>query len=71
MGKFIISEIQTNADGSVGILNYTENEQNNAESVYYQKMAAAAISKVPIHTVVLMKNNGAVLMSGYYDHTEE
>ena len=70
MEKFIVVEIQTNADGSVGILTEDKDERNIAESVWHSKMASAAISKVPVHTVLLVKSNGAVLLNGTYDHTE-
>ena len=70
MNKFIVIELQTNADGSVGILTEKKDEQNVAESVWHSKMSSAAISKVPVHTVLLVKSNGAVLLNGTYDHTE-
>ena len=44
MNKFIIIELQTNADGSVGILTEKKDDQNEAESVWHSKMSSAAIS---------------------------
>ena len=70
MAKYIIVEMQTNASGKTSLLTDQKDDRNEAESAYYYKLAAAAISKVPMHSVVLLQDNGAELMSGYYDHTE-
>lgn len=67
--QYVIIEMQTN-NGSTAILTDQKGTRNEADSVYYLKLAAAAISKVPIHTVALLDENGACLMSGCYDHQE-
>ena len=69
---FIIQELQTNAAGTVAALPIDQREdRNEAESVYYQKLAAAAISSVPCHTVMLYTHEGLVLEKKYYKHGQE
>lgn len=70
MAKYIIIEMQTNASGQTAFLTDQNDDRNTADSIYYGKLSAAAISKVPMHSVVLLQDNGAELMNGYYDHTE-
>lgn len=71
MAKFNIIEMQTGDDGITAFLMDQSNDPNTADSIYYQKLAAAAISKVPIHAVVLVQDNGAQLKTGYHDHREQ
>ena len=67
---YIIIEVQTQIDGSSAYLVSTEQTRNNADSVFYLKMASAAISQVPIHTVKLFDIYGNELLTGTYDHRE-
>ena len=61
--KYIILEMQTNADGTVGTIVTAKDELNEATSAFYMILAAAAVSSVPLHAAVLMMNNGAVIKS--------
>ena len=70
MYKFLAIELQTNSDGSVGNLVYSYDELNQAESKYHAILSAAAVSELPMHAAVLVRSDGAVLSSGFYDHTE-
>ena len=65
---FIVFEIQTNADGSVGTLVSTFTDQNQAESAYHTALAAAAVSALPVHSCVLMSNQGFEIKSECYKH---
>lgn len=67
--KYIITEMQTNAEGTTAFLPQEQTDDRNAaESVYYSKLASAAISSVPIHTVTLETNEGFQLMAKCYQH---
>ena len=68
--KYIILEMQTNADGTVGTIVTAKDELNEATSAFYMILAAAAVSSVPLHAAVLMMNNGAVIKSEMFDHSE-
>ena len=67
---YIIIEIQTNADFTIGILTYTADTWRGAQQIYHEKLAYAAMSTLPRYAVVLMDNSGHVHESRY-DTTEE
>ena len=69
--KFLVVEIQTNADGTVGNLVYAYDELNQAESKYHAVLSAAALSELPMHAAVLLRSDGAALASKFYEVVEE
>lgn len=68
---YIIQEIQTTNGASALTPAITEANKNSAESIWHQKMAAAAISSVEIHTVVMYDEHGNIVKQGYYEHNAE
>lgn len=68
---YIILEIQTYADGTVGTIIEPCDKFEHAQSVYYHKLAAAVESSVPVHTVVMMTNSGTQLRQESFVHQEE
>ncbi len=67
---YVILEIQTYADGTIGTLVYTASDYNHAQSTYHEKLAAAAISNIPVHSVVLMDSRGYSFGQEFYEHGE-
>lgn len=65
---FIVMEIQK-TDKVATLVNSYEN-RNDAESKYYTVLSAAAISKVPVHSAVLLTDSGKELMHNSYEHIE-
>jgi len=66
---FHIIEIQTAGNSSVIVTPIPVTaDKNEAESIYHQKMSYAAVSSVPIHSVVLLQDDGTVVMNGSYEH---
>ena len=64
-----IIEIQTTDTSSVVVTPIpSAQNQNDAESIYHQKMSYAAISSVPVHAVVMVNDHGTIVMNGYYAH---
>ena len=55
---FYIMEIQKMDTGAFAHLVYTAEDEANAWSTYYSKLSYAAISKLPMHTVVLFSADG-------------
>lgn len=55
---YVIIEIQTFENGTIGTLIETADSWKKAQSVYHTKLASAAISGLPVHAVVLMDNRG-------------
>ena len=69
--KYIVIEIQTNLDGTVGNLITAHDDRNSAESKYHTVLASAAISSLPAHSAVLLTNEGFPLESKCYKHEVE
>lgn len=69
--KYLVIEIQTNSDGSVGNLVYAYDDRNQAESKYHTVLASAAISALPAHAAVLLTSDGRQLEYKCYHHITE
>lgn len=68
---YIIIEIQTNADSTVGILTYTAQSWRQAQQIYHEKLAYAAMSTLPCYAVSLLDSHGNVQESRYYTTSTE
>ena len=69
---FIVLEFQTDLEGHTAIVPpVTYATLNEAKSKYHTILAAAAISKVPYHTAVIMYSNGNLIASECYQHISE
>lgn len=69
--KYLIIELQTNTDGTVGTLITQKDTLNEAQSTYYSILAAAALSALPVHAAVLMTNEGITLEFKAFVRNEE
>lgn len=65
---YIVVELQTNANGVVGILSSAYEDRNSAENKYHTVLAYAAISELPAHAAVMLTNDGRLLGSDVYYH---
>lgn len=68
---YIVIEIQTNADGSVGNLVYKYDTLDEANSKYHSILASAAVSSLPCYAAVLLTNAGTMVKSEFYRHGDE
>lgn len=68
--KYIVIELQTAADGTVGNLVYAYDDRNAAEQKYHLILAAAAVSTLPSHAAVLLTSEGITLMHACYHHMQ-
>jgi len=66
--KYIVIELQTNADGTVGNIVNAYDDRNAAESQYHSVLSAAAISNVPVHSCIMITSEGRPLDWKFYDH---
>ena len=67
---FVVVEVQSNADGTVGnIVNSYDNEQE-AASRYHQILAAGAVSQVYKHCAFILSDDGYCMKSEGYRHEE-
>lgn len=65
---YIVIELQTNDNGTVGNFVWAYEDRNQAEAKYHAVLSAAALSKLPIHACVLLDNSGNSYMQGVYYH---
>lgn len=77
--SYIVIEIQTNADGSVGNFVWaysdpkkTDNENElDAFAKYHAVLSAAAKSSLPVHSAVLLRNDAVLIAGQLFKHGEE
>lgn len=68
--QYIVIEIQTNNDGTVGNIVQSYADKNQAESRFHTILAAAAVSTLPVHAAALLTNEGVQLGCMYYKHEQ-
>lgn len=66
---FIVLEIQKG--DQVATLVSSHEDRNSAESKYHTVLSAAAISAVPVHSAILMTDEGTPIKYESYEHTPE
>lgn len=66
--KYIVTEMQTNLDGTIGVITNSYSDRNQAESKFHTVMAAAAVSALPVHACQVMTNEGFTVNAGCYHH---
>lgn len=69
--SYIVLEIQTNADGTVGTIVTQWPTINQAESKYHTVLAYAAASDLPMHSAMIITPDGMTLRGEHYTHTSE
>ena len=68
---YILHEMQTTGANTALVPATTFTDKNAAESAYHTALAAAAISNVNVHAVVLMDEHGNVIRREFYEHIEQ
>lgn len=63
---YIVIEIQTNADGTVGTLVNAYKEWKDAEAKFHSILAAAAKTSLPCHSAVILTNEGNIVRGEHY-----
>lgn len=66
--KYLVIEIQKFANGSMSTPAYAYDNLNSAEAKYYSILAAAAVSSLPVHSCILMSEEGFPLRHECYKH---
>lgn len=66
--KYVVVEMQTQADGTVSVLTNSFDNLDAAYNKYYTVLAYAAISTLPRHSACLIDNTGFLQESKYFDH---
>lgn len=69
--KYVIIEIQKFADGTIAVSPiHTADTFLQARSTFYSLCAVAAISEVPVHSVVLLNETGQELGLESFNHAD-
>ena len=68
---YLVIEIQTNDDETVGNIITVHATRAEAESKYHTVLAYAALSELPYHAAVLMQHDGLLIERRCYTHLTE
>ena len=65
---YIVVELQSNTDGVVSNLVTSHNTLAEAESKFHSIMASAAINDVPVHSAIIVSEEGFPVAHKCYKH---
>ena len=66
--KYIVVELQKNAEGKVSNLVTSHDTLAEADSKYYSILAAAAVNDVPVHSAIIVSEEGFPVKYTCYKH---
>ena len=66
--KYIVIEMQKNAEGMVSNLVTAHDTLAEAESKFYTILASAAINEVPVHSAIIVSEEGFPVKHQCYKH---
>ena len=66
--KYIVIELQKNAEGMVANIVTEHSNLNDAESKYFSIMASAAVSNIPVHSAIIVSEEGHPVRHEFYKH---
>ena len=69
--KYIVIELQNNADETLGNFVFAFDNREDAEAKYHTIAAAAAKSDVLVHAVTMLTRNGGMVKNESYTHAAE
>lgn len=69
--KYFVEEIQTYEDDTAAQIPFGPLEKSDAEEKYHICLAAAAVSTIPCHAVVMLDAEGRLIKREKYTHKEE
>ena len=65
---YIVIELQKDAKGVVSNIVTSFENLAEAESKYYNILAAAAVSKIPVHSAIIVSEEGFPVRNQCYKH---
>ena len=66
---YIVIELQTTT--TTAVLTSTYDDLAKAYQKFYTILAAAAVSSVPVHAAVILKETGDIVCSQHFAHAQE
>lgn len=68
--KYLVIEIQKFDTGAMSTPAYAYDDINAAQSKYHAILSSAAVSKLPVHSAVLMNETGYCIAHEHFTHVE-
>lgn len=65
---YIVVELQTSADGSVGNFVWAFSTKEDAFAKYHTVLSTAAVSALPVHAAVILDNHGQQIAAQAFEH---
>ena len=65
---YIVIELQKNTEGQVANIVTSHDTLAEAESKYFSVLASAAISTVPVHSAIIVSEDGEPVRHMSYNH---
>ena len=65
---YIVIELQKNAEGVVSNIITDHVKLEEAESKYHSILASAAVSTIPVHSAIIIAEDGSPVKHAYYKH---
>lgn len=69
--KFLVMEIQKFANGTMSTPTYSYDNINSAEAKYHAILSSAAVSSLPVHSCVMVNEEGMYVKSQCFIHDVE
>lgn len=63
---FIVSELQTTE--TTAVISYVFSDRLQAEQKYHEVLSFAAVSQVPVHSAVMLTDEGVLIKRESYRH---
>lgn len=67
---YLVIEMQKQSDGTIAQITTSYIDRNTAEQKYHEILSFAAVSSVPIHTAVILSEEGNLIKKESYRHEE-
>ena len=65
---YIVIELQTNSDGTVGNFVWAFADEEHAFSKYHAVLASASVSALPVHSCVILRHDGVQIAGQAFKH---
>ena len=67
---YLVIEMQKQSDGTIAQITTSYTDRNTAEQKYHEILSFAAVSSIPIHTAVILSEEGNLIKKESYRHEE-
>lgn len=69
--NYVVVEMQTYVDGTTACLVDSFADRQAAEQKYHEALSYAAVSGLPVHTVMMVTNKGQFMKEESYENPQE